>query len=106
MSSCDNSSRTKPIKNCNIIESDDSQEAATTPPMGTRIVQVLQREKYAGAWSNGVKNGFGISEITLFAVYKADDLFVLDEPILKKINSVDYEGCWKDGYYDGWVRGR
>ena len=63
----------------------------------------LRREKYAGDWREGLKEGFGILEVEHFAIPETDEF-----PTTMHHDNVGdatrcYEGCWKDGVYDGWV---
>ena len=66
--------------------------------------RILRLEKYAGEWRDGIKNGFGILEIEMYTPQKSH-LFPIIQESTKYIitETISYEGCWKDGVYDGWV---
>ena len=65
---------------------------------------LLRIENYSGDWRENEKNGFGIIEIEKYnqppiCLFPSQ---VPPRPTIKE--TLCYEGCWKDGAYDGWVR--
>ena len=66
--------------------------------------RILRLEKYAGEWRDGIKNGFGILEIEMYTPQKSHLFPIIQESTKYNITeTISYEGCWKDGVYDGWV---
>ena len=64
---------------------------------------LLRLEKYAGDWRDGIKNGFGIMETE---TYNPPEKKLFPNQITPRttiVETIFYEGCWKDGLYDGWV---
>ena len=65
--------------------------------------QILRREKYAGDWRDGLKDGFGIFEVEQFAISEADEFAKVRKSNNEVVATLCYEGVWKEGVYDGWV---
>ena len=64
---------------------------------------LLRIENYSGDWRENERNGFGIIEIEKYNV-PPTCLFQSQTPPRATVSeSLCYEGCWKNGAYDGWV---
>jgi hypothetical protein len=77
---------------------------STSPPSSDKNNRTLLRlERYAGNWRDGIKNGFGMIEIETYNPLERT-LFPSQRISRRTIReTIFYEGCWKDGHYDGWV---
>ena len=68
-----------------------------------RETRIVRLEEYAGEWRDGIKNGFGILEIEMYTPQESRLFPIQDSTKYNITETLSYEGCWKDGFYDGWV---
>ena len=100
---------TKPYLNSNILNIehylyDQKRSFRNSARSNLNNSKVLLRvENYSGDWRDNEKNGFGIIEIEKYNA-PPTCLFPSQTPPRPTImETLCYEGCWKDGSYDGWV---
>ena len=64
---------------------------------------LLRIENYSGDWRENERNGFGIIEIEKYNSQPTCLFPSQTPPRPTIIETLCYEGCWKNGAYDGWV---
>ena len=78
-------------------------ESATKPSRNSKSNNIIRLEKYAGDWRMGVKDGFGTLEIERFGPTERNEFWHFNPPKTAVVETLYYEGCWRNGMYDGWV---